>query len=150
MHRVKLTINIIRSICGSLWLGALEFVAVLVSQLLCPRTNVRQKRSCDRCQVPAQNYALPSTPVTISFQGLNEIATSRNRSGTSVNLGGDFALSLAGSRSQYLPSNASARDVKLALEALDTVGTVTVERYDGDEEVRCTVRSVLGLFLWFC
>ncbi|CAN0395583.1 unnamed protein product, partial [Scytosiphon promiscuus] len=57
----------------------------------------------------------------------------RNRSGTSVGLGGDFALSLSGSRSQYLASNASARDLKLALEALDTVGTVDVERYDGDE-----------------
>ena len=37
--------------------------------------------------------------------------------------------------SQYLMSNASARDLKLALEALDTVGTVNVERYDADEEV---------------
>lgn len=69
------------------------------------------------------------------LQGLNEADVSRNRSGTSINLGGDFALSFNGARSQYLPSNASARDVKLGLEALDTVGTVDVERYDGDEEV---------------
>lgn len=69
------------------------------------------------------------------LQGLNEAGVSRNRSGTSITVGGDFALSLSGARSQYLPSNASARDVKLALEALDTVGTVDVERYDGDEEV---------------
>lgn len=68
-------------------------------------------------------------------QGVNEVDVSRNRSGTSVRLAGDFALSLDGSRSQYLASNASARDVKLALEMLDTVGTVDVERYDGDEEV---------------
>lgn len=73
------------------------------------------------------------------MQDMHEIVVSRNRSGTSVHLGGDFALSLDGSRSQYLPSNASARDVKLALEALDTVGTVDVERYDGDEEVSGTV-----------
>lgn len=70
------------------------------------------------------------------FQGLHEIEISRNRSGTSIGLGGDFAVSLDGARSQYLPSNASARDMKLALETLDTVGTVDVERYDGDEEVR--------------
>lgn len=69
------------------------------------------------------------------FQGLNEADVSRNRSGTSISLSGDFAMSLGGARSQYLPSNASARDVKLALEALDSVGTVDVERYDGDEEV---------------
>lgn len=70
------------------------------------------------------------------LQGLHEIEISRNRSGTSIGLGGDFAVSLDGARSQYLPSNVSARDLKLALEALDTVGTVDVERYDGDEEVR--------------
>lgn len=80
-------------------------------------------------------------PVAISLQGINEVEISRNRSGTSISLGGDFALSLGGSRSQYLPSNASARDVKLALETLDTVGTVDVERYDGDEEVRATHRA---------
>ncbi|CAM9800578.1 unnamed protein product [Ectocarpus sp. 6 AP-2014] len=78
------------------------------------------------------SYSDLDTTVT---QDMHEIVVSRNRSGTSVHLGGDFALSLDGSRSQYLPSNASARDVKLALEALDTVGTVDVERYDGDEEV---------------
>lgn len=79
-------------------------------------------------------------PVAFPLQGDNEVDISRNRSGTSISLGGDFALSLGGSRSQYLPSNASARDVKLALETLDTVGTVDVERYDGDEEVRVTHR----------
>lgn len=31
--------------------------------------------------------------------------------------------------------------MKLALEALDTVGTVDVERYDGDEEVRESIRG---------
>lgn len=62
--------------------------------------------------------------------------TAQTTPGTSINLGGDFALSLGGSRSQYLPSDASARDVKLALEAMDTVGTVDVERNDGDAEVR--------------
>ncbi|CAM9683949.1 unnamed protein product, partial [Hapterophycus canaliculatus] len=73
------------------------------------------------------------------------IEVSRNRSGTSVGLGGDFALSLGGSRSQYLASNASARDLKLALEALDTVGTVDVERYDGDEEASA---AVYGGYTW--
>ena len=77
-------------------------------------------------------------PTAIPLQGVNEVAISRNRSGTSISLGGDFALSLGGSRSQYLASNASARDVKLALETLETVGTVDVERYDGDQEVRVT------------
>lgn len=75
-------------------------------------------------------------PCVLLLQGLHEIEVSRNRSGTSIGLGGDFVVSLDGARSQYLPSNASARDLKLALEALDTVGTVDVERYDGDEEVR--------------
>ena len=70
------------------------------------------------------------------LQGVNRIVAARVTSGTSIDLGGDFALSLGGSRSQYLPSDASARDVKLALEAMDTVGTVDVERNDGDEQVR--------------
>lgn len=65
----------------------------------------------------------------------NGIVTARDTPGTSIKLGGDFALSLGGSRSQYLPSGASARDVKLALEAMDTVGTVDVVRSDGDGEV---------------
>lgn len=42
---------------------------------------------------------------------------------------------LGSSRSQYLASNASARDLKLALEAMDNIGTVEVERYDGDHQV---------------
>lgn len=69
-------------------------------------------------------------------QGLNQVTVSRARSGTSVTLGGDFTLTVDGATTQYLPGNASARDVKLALEALETVGTVDVERYDGDERVR--------------
>lgn len=69
-------------------------------------------------------------------QGLNEVFIERVRSGTSIGLGGDFALTFDGSRTQYLKSNASARDVKLALEALDTIGTVDVERYDGNKEVK--------------
>lgn len=64
------------------------------------------------------------------------MTVSRARSGTSVTLGGDFTLTVNGATTQYLPGNASARDVKLALEALETVGTVDVERYDGDERVR--------------
>lgn len=74
--------------------------------------------------------------VSTLFQDGYTVATADQQSGTSINLGGDFALSLGGSRTQYLPSDASAREVKLALEALDTVGTVDVERNDGDEEVR--------------
>lgn len=69
------------------------------------------------------------------FQGNDRIVIARATPGTSIKLGGDFALSLGGSRSQYLPSDSSARDVKLALEAMDTVGTVDVERNDGDAEV---------------
>lgn len=78
------------------------------------------------------------------LQDDHAIDVARDTSGTSINLGGDFALSLGGSRSQYLPSNATARDVKLALEALDTVGTVDVERNDGDAEVRQN-RTVTGI-----
>ena len=70
------------------------------------------------------------------FQDSYTVTVADLQPGTSIDLGGDFALSLGGSRSQYLPSDASARDVKLALEALDTVGTVDVERNDGDAEVR--------------
>lgn len=85
--------------------------------------------------VPPQSLTSPRR-ACLFFQGANQIVTTRATSGTNINLGGDFALSLGGSRSQYLPSDASARDVKLALEAMDTVGTVDVERNDGDAQVR--------------
>ncbi len=83
--------------------------------------------------------------VSAMFQSDYTVETGRQaeNSGTSIKLGGDFALSLGGSRTQYLPSDASARDVKLALEALDTVGTVDVERNDGDEEVRQDLNPLL-------
>lgn len=84
-----------------------------------------------------------------SYQGLNEAYISKNRSGTSINLAGDFALSLDGSRSQYLKSNASARDLKVALEALDTVGTVDVERYDGDEQV-IDIKKIEVVWVHYC
>lgn len=88
--------------------------------------------------MPATTAPLHSLAVLLQGSHAIEIARdTADAAGNSISLGGDFALSLGGSsRSQYLPSDASARDVKLALEAMDTVGTVDVERNDGDAEVR--------------
>lgn len=97
----------------------------------------------------------PSTRLGCFFlQDTHAIDIARDVSGTgtgtSINLGGYFALSLGGSRSQYLPSNASARDVKLALEAMDAVGTVDVERNDGDAEVRSMSQARTSIVLPAC
>ncbi|CAM9541561.1 unnamed protein product, partial [Phaeothamnion confervicola] len=78
--------------------------------------------------VLAQSSSAPS------YAGHN-VTVMRQLAGTSIMLGGDFALELDGFRTQYLPYDASARDVKLALEALETLGSVDVTLADGDAAV---------------
>ena len=61
------------------------------------------------------------------------VAVTTVRDGTSVALGGDFAMEFDGQRSGYLPYNATAAEMKDALQVLSTVGTVDVQRSDADE-----------------
>ncbi len=51
--------------------------------------------------------------------------------GTSSMLGGIFSLNLDGKRTAYISSDATGRDMKLALEALQGVGSVDVSRFGG-------------------
>lgn len=53
--------------------------------------------------------------------------------GTSSVIGGNFALSFRGARTYYLPYDASARDVQVALESLPTIGLVSVSQSAPDE-----------------
>ena len=61
------------------------------------------------------------------------IGVSQTRAGTSLVLGGMFAMEFDGQRSGYLPYNATAENMKDALQVLSTVGTVDVQRSDVDE-----------------
>jgi len=58
--------------------------------------------------------------------------------GTSIQLGGQFALGYNGQRTYYFDSDISARDMKIALESLSTVGTVDVTRSLADENLGYT------------
>ena len=53
--------------------------------------------------------------------------------GTSVAMGGDFALSFNGQRTGYMEYEATALTVKTALESLSTIGSVDVTRAGPDE-----------------
>jgi len=55
------------------------------------------------------------------------------KKGTSVVIGGNFALEFDGARTIYLPYNCTARTMKFALESLDTIGQVDVSRSSVDE-----------------
>ena len=55
------------------------------------------------------------------------------REGTSSKLSGEFTVEAFGQRTGYVPHDVSADKMKSALEALNSVGTVSVQRSDADE-----------------
>jgi hypothetical protein len=61
------------------------------------------------------------------------VSTAQVQASTSEVLGGFYALSFRNKRTVYIPYDSSARQVESALEALDTIGDVTVERSLMDE-----------------
>lgn len=63
----------------------------------------------------------------------SSVSTSTLRHGTSVTVGGEFAVGFQGQRSGYLSSDVDADGMKAALEALSTIGHVNVQRSDVDE-----------------
>jgi len=76
------------------------------------------------------------------------ITITTDRDGTSLALGGTFALEFDGQRSGYLDYDASAQEFRDALQALSTVGTVEVARLGPDENSgytwRVTFQTDLG------
>lgn len=64
----------------------------------------------------------------ISGKGKVTVSVTEVIAGTSSPISGNFALSFRGARSSYLPYNADARQVQVALQNLPTVGAVNVSR----------------------
>ncbi len=63
----------------------------------------------------------------------NDVVTVTSvQDGTLQQLGGIFSLGLSEKRTAYIPSDATGRDVKLALEALEGVGSVDVSQFGGN------------------
>jgi hypothetical protein len=73
-----------------------------------------------------------STSTSASLNGV-DVTISEAVKGTSSKIGGEFALSYLGSRTLYLPFDASARVVQNALESLSKIGKVDVTRSSADE-----------------
>ena len=61
------------------------------------------------------------------------VVVTEARAGTSLVLGGKFAMEFNGQRTGYVPYNVTAEGMKNALQALSTIGTVDVARLDEDE-----------------
>lgn len=76
---------------------------------------------------------LSSPYASFSVLGTESINITEVQAATSQVLGGEFALTFEGSRSLYLPYNATALQVQYALEELPTVGIVAVSRSSADE-----------------
>lgn len=83
-----------------------------------------------RDNVASVTFSTLSSSTTLS--GVT-VAVTEVTAGTSTAINGNFALTFRGARSYYLPFDASARDVKDALESLSTVGQVGVTRSSADE-----------------
>lgn len=64
--------------------------------------------------------------------GSDTIAVVPNREGTSIGLGGVFALEFDGQRTGYMPFDVTAAVMKTQLEVLSTIGTVAVTRSNVD------------------
>ena len=62
-----------------------------------------------------------------------DVSISQLQASTSDAVGGYFAMSFRNQRTRYVPHDASAREIETALEALDTIGDVTVTRSPPDE-----------------
>ena len=62
------------------------------------------------------------------ISGTGSIVVETVTDGTSEKLGGDFTLEFDGQRTKYLPYDASASEVEVALNALSTIGNVNVVR----------------------
>ncbi|KAJ0394774.1 hypothetical protein ATCC90586_000434 [Pythium insidiosum] len=60
--------------------------------------------------------------------GADTITVAAGQDGTSVGLGGVFALELAGQRTGYMPFDVSAAVLRSQLQALSTVGSIAVTR----------------------
>ena len=52
--------------------------------------------------------------------------------GTSVPLSGDFTLEFDGQRTGYLPHDATAEQMRAALEDLSAIGDVSIQRHSQD------------------
>jgi hypothetical protein len=65
--------------------------------------------------------------------GTPDVTVSTFRHGTSSKLSGQFTVELDGQRTGYMPYDITADKLKTALEALNSVGTVAIQRSDADE-----------------
>ena len=77
----------------------------------------------------ADVYDLPSSANVSSTTSLH---VTKVVSGTSVPIGGNFALTFRGARSIYLPYDADTRAMTTALQGLDTIGLVNITRSSVD------------------
>lgn len=70
---------------------------------------------------------------TASTSGADTVTASSSQEGTSIVLGGQFTLEYFGQRTEYLPYDIDASEMKYALETLSTVGTVDIIRIGPDQ-----------------
>ena len=81
----------------------------------------------------AGKAAGPHGKTLFTSDGGVTVETHTTQNGTSVAMGGDFALSFNGQRTGYMSYEASDLTVKTALESLSTIGSVDVTRAGPDE-----------------